>query len=94
MTFRALAPMQYSLINARVRHAPQGLLGGAPGRAGRAVAAGHELPPGTNGSLAPGETLMIETPGGGGLGLVSERDAARIERDRRDGVGSHSETET
>ena len=94
MTFRALAPMQYSLINARVRHAPQGLLGGAPGRAGRAVAAGRELPPGSNGSLAPGETLMIETPGGGGLGLVSERDAARIERDRRDGVGSHSETET
>jgi N-methylhydantoinase B len=94
MTFRALAPVQFSLINARVRHAPQGLLGGGPGRAGRAVAAGRELPPGSNGSLAPGETLVIETPGGGGLGLVSGRDAGRIERDRRDGIGVQYESET
>jgi N-methylhydantoinase B len=88
MTFRALAPLHYSLINARVRYAPQGLLGGAPGKAGRAVAAGVELPPGTNGRLAPGETLVIETPGGGGLGLFAERDPARIARDVREGMGA------
>jgi N-methylhydantoinase B len=86
MTFRALAPLHYSLINARVRHAPQGLLGGAPARAGRAIAAGVELPPGSNGVLASNGTLVIETPGGGGLGAVAERDPVRIEQDRLDEV--------
>lgn len=86
MTFRALAPIHYSLINARVLHAPQGLLGGAPGMAGRTIAAGRELPPGSNGTLASGETLVIETPGGGGLGPVSERAPGRVARDIGDDV--------
>lgn len=86
MTFRALAPLGYSLINARVHHAPQGLLGGRPGRAGRAIAADHELPPGSDGALAPGERLVIETPGGGGLGNPDERDPAQIERDQCEGL--------
>jgi N-methylhydantoinase B len=87
MTFRALAPLHYSLINARVRHPPQGLLGGGPARAGRAIAAGIELRPGSNGVLAPGETLVIETPGGGGLGPRAERDPIRTEQDLLDEVG-------
>lgn len=91
MTFRALAPLYFSLINARVRHAPQGLLGGSPGQAGRAVAAGLELPPGSNGMLRPGERLVIETPGGGGLGPAADRDPVRRERDLQDGV-SREET--
>jgi N-methylhydantoinase B len=86
MTFRALAPLGYSLINARVHRAPQGLLGGAPGRAGRAVAAGRELPPGSDGTLAQGECLIIETPGGGGLGSPDERDPAMVESDLLGGM--------
>lgn len=84
MTFRARAPLHFSLINARVRYAPQGLLGGTGGRAGRASAAGVELPPGSNGLLAPGQTLVIETPGGGGLGPVAERNSTRAARDLLD----------
>lgn len=91
MSFRALAPMQFSLVNARVRHAPQGLLGGAPGRAGRATVGGVELPPGSNGTLEPDATLTIETPGGGGFGPVSERALDRVERDQFEGLNGEGE---
>jgi len=64
----ALAPMDFSLIAERRRHAPPGAGGGAPGAPGRDRAAGRELPPKASGRLAPGERLRIETPGGGGQG--------------------------
>ncbi|HZQ08597.1 MAG TPA: hydantoinase B/oxoprolinase family protein [Anaerolineae bacterium] len=86
MTFRALAPLGYSLINARVEHAAQGQLGGLAGRAGRALANGVELPSGSDGTLQIGERLVVETPGGGGLGLVEERDLRLIEADLRQGL--------
>jgi N-methylhydantoinase B len=94
MTFRALAPLHFSLINARVRRAPQGLLGGTCGRAGRARAAGVELPPGSSGLLAPDETLVIETPGGGGLGPAAERDPDRVARDLLNELGVPNESGT
>ncbi|MFN8455966.1 MAG: hydantoinase B/oxoprolinase family protein [Anaerolineae bacterium] len=84
MTFRALAPIGFALINARVHQAPQGLLGGQAARAGRALLNERELPPGSDGNLAPGDRLVVETPGGGGLGPLSERDPALVERDRRE----------
>ena len=64
----ALAPMDYSLITERRRHAPPGADGGPPGRAGRNLLNGSELPPKAAGSLRAGDRLRIETPGGGGHG--------------------------
>jgi N-methylhydantoinase B len=64
----ALAPMRYSLITERRRHAPPGAAGGAPGAAGRNLLNGRELPPKIAGDLAPGDRLRLETPGGGGYG--------------------------
>jgi N-methylhydantoinase B len=64
----ALEPMDYSLITERRRHAPPGAAGGEPGEAGRNLLNGEELPPKSAGSLRPGDTLRIETPGGGGHG--------------------------
>jgi len=64
----ALAPMQYSLLTERRRHRPPGAAGGGPGAAGRNLLDGEELPPKARGSLAPGQRLRIETPGGGGHG--------------------------
>jgi N-methylhydantoinase B len=70
----ALREVQYSLITERRRHAPRGALGGEPGAKGRnlLIAAAndepHELPGKAVGTLAPGERLRIETPGGGGWG--------------------------
>ena len=64
----ALAPMTYSLLTERRRHAPPGADGGAPGAQGRNLLEGHELAPKARGMLAPGQRLRIETPGGGGRG--------------------------
>jgi len=64
----ALDEMRYSLITERRRHAPPGADGGEPGRPGRNLLNGHELPPKASGTLDPGDRLRIETPGGGGYG--------------------------
>jgi len=63
-----LAPMTYSLITERRRHAPPGAAGGEPGACGRNLLNGEQLPPKASGELRPGDRLTIETPGGGGHG--------------------------
>jgi N-methylhydantoinase B len=64
----ALAPLSYSLITERRRHAPPGAAGGEDGAPGRNLLDGEELPPKAIGKLEPGQRLRIETPGGGGHG--------------------------
>jgi N-methylhydantoinase B len=64
----ALAPMEFSLITERRRHAPPGAGGGAPGATGRNSLDGTELPAKAQGTLGAGSRLRIETPGGGGYG--------------------------
>jgi N-methylhydantoinase B len=64
----ALAPLRYSLITERRRHAPPGAAGGQPGATGRNLVNGVELPAKVTGDLRPGDRLRIETPGGGGYG--------------------------
>ncbi len=64
----ALAPMRYTLIGERRRHRPRGRDGGADGRSGENFLNGEPLPGKTEGSLSPGDSLRIETPGGGGSG--------------------------
>ena len=64
----ALDEMRFSLITERRRHAPPGADGGEPGAPGRNLLNGDELPPKASGTLSPGDSLRIETPGGGGHG--------------------------
>jgi N-methylhydantoinase B len=64
----ALAPIRFSLIAERRRHAPRGREGGEDGKPGRDLLGERELPGKAEGELAPGDTIRIETPGGGGLG--------------------------
>ncbi|MEA2420748.1 MAG: N-methylhydantoinase [Thermoleophilaceae bacterium] len=64
----ALAEMRYSLITERRRHPPPGADGGEPGARGRNLINGEEVPGKASGTLAPGDRLRIETPGGGGHG--------------------------
>jgi N-methylhydantoinase B len=71
----ALAPLHYSLITERRRHAPPGADGGSDGAPGRNLLDGDELPPKAIGELAPGQRLRIETPGGGGYGKPSSSEA-------------------
>jgi len=70
-----LAPLSVSLLTQRRRVAPFGLAGGAPGATGRNLLrrAGDKDPtdlgPLAECEVAPGDVLIIETPGGGGHGL-------------------------
>jgi 5-oxoprolinase (ATP-hydrolysing) len=72
---RFLAPMTASILSNNRRVAPFGMAGGAPGELGRnrvQRAAGqlHELSSCATVDVAPGDTFIIETPGGGGYGLT------------------------
>ncbi|HSS33570.1 MAG TPA: hydantoinase B/oxoprolinase family protein [Solirubrobacterales bacterium] len=62
----ALAPMHFTLITERRRHAPKGLGGAKNGAPGVNSHNGTRLPSKADGELAPGDRLRIETPGGGG----------------------------
>jgi N-methylhydantoinase B len=62
----ALAPMRFTLITERRRHAPQGREGGKDGAPGRNFLNGEPLPGKAAGDLTTGDRLRIETPGGGG----------------------------
>ncbi|HEX2070162.1 MAG TPA: hydantoinase B/oxoprolinase family protein [Thermoleophilaceae bacterium] len=68
----ALAEMRFSLIAERRRHAPPGVAGGDPGKPGRNLLNGADVPSKISGTLAPGDRLRIETPGGGGYGNPDE----------------------
>jgi N-methylhydantoinase B len=72
----ALEPMSYSLITERRRHAPRGRAGGADGTPGRNASNGKELPSKAAGELQPGDTIRIETPGGGAFGPGGEDSGA------------------
>jgi N-methylhydantoinase B len=64
----ALAPMRFTLLTERRRHAPRGRDGGTDGAPGKNLRDERHLPSKSEGDLAPGDRLRIETPGGGGLG--------------------------
>ena len=59
----ALAPLRYSLITERRRHAPPGAAGGEPGLPGRNLLDGHELPAKASGELVPGPAAADRDPG-------------------------------
>jgi N-methylhydantoinase B len=62
----ALAPMRFTLITERRRHAPKGSNGAENGAPGANLLNGSPLPSKADGELNPGDRLRIETPGGGG----------------------------
>jgi N-methylhydantoinase B len=68
-SLRVLESATLSLLTDRRRHSPLGLNGGNPGRPGRNLLNGHELPPKTTCELAAGDVVTVETPGGGGWGV-------------------------
>jgi len=68
-----LAPVEVSLLTQRRERAPYGIDGGAPGAPGRNTVLRRDgtvesLPGSARVSLAAGDRLRIETPGGGGCG--------------------------
>jgi N-methylhydantoinase B len=67
---RALEDCRLSLVTERRRSAPQGVRGGEPGRPGRSLLNGEELPAKATRALRGGDVVRVETPGGGGFGPV------------------------
>lgn len=73
---RALSHAQFGLLTERRRLAPRGVNGGGKGTTGdnlliRADGTRQALPAKCQGDLAPGDSLQISTPGGGGFGKAS-----------------------
>ncbi len=79
-------PVTMTIRHERVKFPPRGLAGGKPGRAGRDLINDKLINPKGRYILRPGDTASFETPGGGGLRPVSERDRKRIEDDVASGI--------
>ncbi|MDT7952941.1 MAG: hydantoinase B/oxoprolinase family protein [Acetobacteraceae bacterium] len=71
----------------RVAHAPRGRDGGGDGAPGvvRLVSGGQLRTKGYQ-VIPAGDRLLLELPGGGGMGAAEERDPALVAADRRDGI--------
>ena len=65
-SMRVLEPASLSLLTDRRRHGPRGLEGGEPGEPGKNLLNDEDLPPKTSRELEEGDTVTIQTPGGGG----------------------------
>jgi N-methylhydantoinase B/oxoprolinase/acetone carboxylase alpha subunit len=78
--FEFLAPTEITILSDRRLHAPYGLHGGEPGAPGRNLllrgARTIPLAPKTRFTAQPGDRLRIETPGGGGYGVIHSRGRA------------------
>lgn len=73
----------------RVKYPPRGRSGGGPGATGRlSLKSGQELAPKGLRVVPPGDRLVIEMPGGGGMGRAAERDPEQVRRDVRMGYVS------
>src|SRR6185312_6459672 len=70
----------------RVKYPAQGRHGGGPGGAGRlSLASGAELKPKGLSVVPPADRLIVEMPGGGGMGPAGERDPEAVRQDVRMG---------
>ena len=72
----------------RMRNAARSRNGGASGAPGRVAISGEERGGMGVHNIEPAARLLLETPGGGGFGLASERTADAVARDRRHGLTS------
>lgn len=71
----------------RIDHAPRGRDGGADGANGYVgLASGRRLNGKGFQEVPPDDQLIVETPGGAGIGDEAERDDSAVQADRRDGL--------
>jgi N-methylhydantoinase B len=65
---RTNEPWLLNAVPSRLDRGPEGLDGGAPGKAGRFTVNGEAVSEGKKMTMAPGDHVVLETPGGGGYG--------------------------
>ncbi|MEJ7667134.1 MAG: hydantoinase B/oxoprolinase family protein [Casimicrobiaceae bacterium] len=78
-------PMIFSCVAGRTEFAPQGVLGGKPGRLREVWLNGENVHPKGRYTLQPGDRMMTIEAGGGGYGDPLRRTAERIQEDLRAG---------
>jgi N-methylhydantoinase B len=66
----ALEPCRVSIVSDRRARGPAGTRGGQPGEPGRNLVDGDLVPAKVSRALATGQSVTIETPGGGGFGAA------------------------
>jgi len=74
-------PIEIFLSVERLRFPARGRAGGKDGAVGRIALDGHAVPGKGQVRVSPGQTLVFETPGGGGFGPPEARDPAATARD-------------
>ena len=78
-------PVGMIFMAERCRFPAPGMQGGSPGALGSVCIDGAPVDYRKNVVLRQGQRVLLETPGGGGLGPPSARDAAAAQHDRREG---------
>jgi N-methylhydantoinase B len=86
-------PVYVLLRTERLRHPAKGIHGGRAGLPGRVMLNGKTMRGKETFYMRKGDVLHLETPGGGGYGPPSQRDANRIARDREDWPEEHEAAE-
>ncbi len=88
LTFRNLgdAPITVTIRHERVANPPRGLLGGEAGAGGIDMINGDRIPSKSQNSIAKGDTVTFQTPGGGGMGPPGDRTADAIRTDIASGL--------
>ncbi|MEQ8349389.1 MAG: hydantoinase B/oxoprolinase family protein [Sneathiellaceae bacterium] len=88
LSFRSASPQPLSFVirHERVKNPPGGLLGGLAGAKGVDLVNGEKIPAKTAMTLAAGDVVTFETPGGGGMGPPDRRDRPALLRDVADGL--------
>ena len=83
------APFAFSALFDRIDHPPRGRDGGTPGAAGKiSLASGGRLNGKGTQTIPSGDRVVIEMPGGGGLGDPLARDPAAVATDVEAGLVS------
>jgi len=89
------APFVVSKMFDRVDHPARGRFGGAEGARGGVYIKGGAVLAGKGRDVVPGGgILVLETPGGGGMGPAAERPSAQIEADLAAGLVSREAAQT
>lgn len=83
-------PVSLAIQSGRFRLPPEGLFGGKPGALASFLVNGKPGDPYGLTSLKPGDTVVMDSAGGGGYGEPRERDAGSLERDVREGKVSRA----
>jgi len=89
------APMIISATFDRIHNPARGACGGAPGGAGRvSLASGQPLRGFGRQVIPAGDRVVVETPGGGGIGDPKRRDREAVARDVKNGIVSPEQAKT